>query len=74
MKMFWGLIPILIALARAGVDCIVQAGSNGSFATAYHDGTRNRILVGYVGEDGIEADVAYKISVDSMGKATFVKA
>nr|MDP9267288.1 hypothetical protein [Acidobacteriota bacterium] len=51
-----------IAMA-AGLACSVRAGENGSFATAYWDkkAKRHRILVGYVGEDGIEADTDYRI-------------
>ena len=61
-----------IAMA-CGTDCTVMAGENGSFATAYYDekGKRNRILVGYVGEDGIKADTPYIISVTKAGKASW---
>jgi hypothetical protein len=51
-----------IAMA-AGSGCEVSAGENGCFATAYWDekSKRLRILVGYVGENGIEAETAYLI-------------
>jgi len=62
-----------IAMA-AGRGCIVQAGKDGCFASAYSDGKRDRILVGYVGEDGIKPDVAYRINVDGKGNAKFVEA
>jgi len=52
----------------------VQAGKDGCFASAYSDGKRDRILVGYVGEDGIKPDVAYRINVDGKGNAKFVEA
>jgi hypothetical protein len=58
----------------AGIDCSVQAGKNGCFASAYWDekGKRNRILIGYVGEDGIEANTPYRIEV-LKDKAKWVK-
>jgi len=51
-----------IAMA-AGHGCAVSAGENGCFATAYWDekAKRYRILVGYVGEDGIEPETDYRI-------------
>ena len=47
----------------AGTGCIVQAGNNGCFASCYYDEklNRNRILIGYVGEDGILPDTPYTI-------------
>jgi len=49
----------------AGIECTVQAGENGCFSTAYFDekAKRNRILVGYVGEDGIKANTPYRVKV-----------
>jgi hypothetical protein len=44
----------------AGIGSIVSAGERGAIAAAWHDGTRNRILVGYVGEDGIEPLTPYR--------------
>lgn len=51
-----------IAMA-SGIDCTVQAGENGCFASAYYDDKtkRNRILVAHVGEKGIKADTPYRI-------------
>ncbi len=43
----------------AGIDGSAKAGDNGCIALCYYDGKRNRVLVGYVGEDGIEADTFY---------------
>ena len=55
----------------AGLNCIVSAGINGCFAACWYCEAEKRIkiAVGYVGVDGIEADVAYKL--DASGK--FVK-
>jgi hypothetical protein len=46
----------------AGVGCVVQAGNGGCFASVWFDGTRNRIVAGYVGEDGIKADTMYRLN------------
>ena len=45
-----------------------KAGQNGAIALAWHDGTRPRIAVGYVGE-GLEADTWYRLDE----KGTFVE-
>jgi len=37
-----------------------KAGTNGAVVLAWWDGKRGRFLVGYVGEDGIEADTWYR--------------
>lgn len=50
----------------AGVRSIASAGKDGVIALTWHDGTRYRVTVGYVGEDGIEPGVAY--CVDDAGK------
>ena len=55
-------------LAASGDDSLVmgaynsraKAGPNGAIALAWHDGTRPRIAVGYVGE-GLEADTWYRL-------------
>ncbi|QNI37489.1 hypothetical protein [Edaphobacter albus] len=63
-----------IAMA-AGVGCKVQAGERGVFATCYYaPGNVLRILVGYVGENGIKADTPYRIIVDREGNATWREA
>ena len=48
----------------AGTSCTVSAGENGCFATCYYDveAKRNRIVVGYVGEEGIKADTPYNLT------------
>jgi hypothetical protein len=46
----------------AGLNGVAKAGENGCFALCWHDGKRNRIVVGYVGEDGIEADTFYRVA------------
>jgi hypothetical protein len=46
----------------AGTNCTVSAGENGCFATCYHDGTRNRIVSAYVGENGIKANTPYRLN------------
>ena len=35
---------------------------NGSLILTYHDGIRNRHVIGYVGENNIEANVWYGVS------------
>ncbi len=48
-------------IACAGLGARVKAGRNGCFALTWYDGNRNRIVVGYVGEDGIKADTWYRV-------------
>ena len=48
------------SLAASGYGSKAKAGDNGAIALAYHDGTRPRFAVGYVGEDGIKADTWYR--------------
>ena len=50
-----------IAMA-AGLNCIVKSGENGCFSTVWFDGTRNRIAVGYVGENGIKPNTPYRLN------------
>ena len=45
----------------AGLRSRAKAGKNGAIALTWHDGTRKRIVVGYVGE-GIEADTWYQVN------------
>lgn len=47
--------------AIAGVWGTAQAGELGRIQIEYWDGTRRRIKTGYIGEDGLEPDVAYKL-------------
>ncbi len=60
-------------LAASGKNCVCMAASPGSTARAanggaialtYHDGKRYRIAVAYVGEDGIEPNVDYRVTDD----------
>ena len=44
----------------AGINSVACAGKDGAIALVWHDGKRNRIALGYVGEDGIESGVYYK--------------
>ncbi len=53
-----------------GYDGQVKSGPNGCFAIAWHDGERPRIIVGYIGEDGIKADTWYEVK---NGKLSEVK-
>lgn len=48
-------------VAVAGQRAVVTLGEGGCAALAWHDGIRTRFLMIYVGEDGIEADVAYTV-------------
>ena len=50
----------------AGLRSTASASKNGVIALTWHDGTRYRVTVGYVGEDGIEPGAAY--CVDDAGK------
>jgi hypothetical protein len=45
----------------AGLNGAAKAGENGCFALCWHDGERNRIVTGYVGENGILADTWYHV-------------
>ena len=49
-----------------GLNSIGSAGTNGCIALVWHDGKRYRIAVGYIGENGIEANTKY--CVDRFGK------
>ena len=42
--------------------CTAKAGENGAIVLTWHDGNRYRIAVAYVGENGIEAGVFYKLN------------
>lgn len=48
------------AAAVLGYDGRAKAGKDGVIAVAWSDGKRPRLAVGYVGEDGIEADTWYR--------------
>jgi hypothetical protein len=46
----------------AGLGATARAGDGGAIALTYHDGTRYRIAVAYVGEGGIEPHVDYCVT------------
>ena len=54
----------------AGSNARVKAGKDGCFALTWHDGNRNRIVVGYVGEDGIKADTWYHVNAGKLVEAS----
>ena len=47
--------------AAAGDDGTAPAGEGGMLQLTWWDGARQRVAVGYVGEDGIRAGVAYRV-------------
>ncbi len=51
----------------AGYDAVVRAGETGAVAITWHDGTRPRISVGYVGEN-LKPDTWYRL--DAAGAFT----
>jgi hypothetical protein len=55
--------------AVGGRDSRVRAGANGAITAIYWDGIRYRVVVGYVGEDGIEANTWYRIESGKFVKA-----
>ena len=66
-------------LAASGENCVcvaaslgstARAGAGGAIALTYHDGKRYRIAVAYVGENGIEPNVDYRVT----DAGAFVKA
>ena len=46
----------------AGLGGAAKAGKDGCIALCWYDGNRNRVAVGYVGENDIEADTWYVIA------------
>ncbi len=53
-------------IATAGYNGLAAAGEGGELRVRWFDGRRYRTAVAYVGEDGIEANVVYR--VDDSGK------
>ena len=53
----------------AGLHGRAKAGQNGCIALCWYDGTRNRIVIGYVGENGIEADTFYRVTDGKLVRA-----
>ena len=56
--------------ATAGDEGTATAGDEGTVVVRWWDGSRYRLAVGYVGEDGIEAGVAYRC--DEQGRLVAV--
>jgi len=50
----------------SGYKGTCQSGEDGTIISEWFDENRERIVVGYVGEDGIEANIPYRL--DSKGK------
>jgi len=48
--------------ASAGYRGTASAGNNGEIHIRYWDGNRYRTVVGYIGENGLEANVSYKLN------------
>ena len=44
-----------------GLESTASAGEDGAIVLTYFDGKRPRLVVGYVGEDGIDPGVTYKL-------------
>ena len=57
---------IIGGTATAGYDGTATAGDGGTIVIKWWDGSRYRLAVGYVSEDGIEPNVPYR--VDGAGK------
>jgi len=57
----------------AGVGGQAKAGPNGCIALCWDDGERNRIVVGYVGQEGIEADTLYRVADGKLVKVRATK-
>ena len=47
--------------ATAGNYGTATAGDGGTICISHWDGERSRIVIGYVGEDGIKPDTAYRV-------------
>ena len=50
-----------IALA-ANVECTASAGELGCIGLTYWDGKRYRTVIGYIGENGLKPNVAYRLN------------
>jgi len=55
-----GMTGVIGGTATAGDYGTATAGDYGTIVVKWHDGKRYRMAIGYVGENGIEAGVAYK--------------
>ena len=47
--------------ATAGDGGTATAGDRGTVIVTWHDGMRSRVSVGYIGENGLKADTAYRL-------------
>ena len=56
--------------ATAGDSGTATAGDSGTLVIKHWDGSRYRLIVAYVGENGIEANTAYKIVDSKLVKVT----
>ena len=52
---------IIGGTATAGDGGTATAGNRGTLCLSFWDGNRRRIIIGYVGEDGVKANVAYRV-------------
>jgi hypothetical protein len=55
--------------ATAGDGGTATAGEGGTIQIKYYDGSKYRILTGYIGEDGLESDTPYKVENGEFVKA-----
>jgi hypothetical protein len=55
--------------ATAGDSGTATAGDRGEIRIRWYDGRRYRLAVGYVGEEGIEANTAYRVVDGKLVKA-----
>lgn len=56
--------------ATTGEDGTATAGDGGRIQITWYDGSRYRLAVGYVGEDGIEPQVAYQVVEGKLVRVT----
>ena len=56
----------------AATDCTAKAGEDGCIALAWWDSNaeRFRVAIGYVGEDGIEANVEYRVQGGKLARVS----
>lgn len=54
-------VATIAGTATAGYRGTTTAGYRGTLMIWWHDGQRRRLVVGYVGEDGVDAGVPYRV-------------